>query len=180
MSLDHKWLEILKARGWHLLALAAACGLLLFANNSKWIPILEPWMIQGATFGLFVFGLLSIAGLISASLKFLLVKEFFIRWVRIHADKKNLKKYIPHMTPKERQIIGYLLEKNQKTITADHDGGDASTLISRRIIRIIVVHNQQLDTTRVPMIVPDHLWDVLVKFKHEFPYVPEIRNKIEV
>jgi hypothetical protein len=76
------------------------------------------------------------------------------------------------MTQNERLIIGYLLEKNTKTFTADSDGGHATTLIARGIVKIAGVVGQHITMTDVPMIIPDHYWDVLVQHKDSFPYVP--------
>lgn len=67
---------------------------------------------------------------------------------------KTIENYIPHMTDKEREIIAYLLNKNQKTFTCAVDGGYANTLMSRGIV------------------VPDEVWDILVKHKNQFPYKP--------
>ena len=76
------------------------------------------------------------------------------------------------MTTKEREIIAYLLAKNQKTFTAASDGGHARTLLSRGIVIILARDGQLLDPENVPMTIPDHLWDVLQKHKDEFPYKP--------
>jgi hypothetical protein len=72
----------------------------------------------------------------------------------------------------EREIIAYLLAKNQKTFTAASDGGHARTLLSRGIVIILARDGQLLDPENVPMTIPDHLWDVLQKHKDEFPYKP--------
>jgi hypothetical protein len=85
-------------------------------------------------------------------------------------EKKAVSDYIPHMTPKEKEIIGYLLANNQKTLEADQDGGYANTLISRRIIVLYGQKGQMFRGTHTPMIVPDHVWEVLVKHKSDFPY----------
>ena len=62
----------------------------------------------------------------------------------IHRAKHDVQKYISLMTPKEREIIGYLLAKNQRMFTYKLDGGYASTLISRNIIRCALQHRQML------------------------------------
>jgi hypothetical protein len=171
--LDSKWLEILKESGWKLTAIAGACGLFLIAARRGWIPPLDPWMVQLAAFGLLLCGLLAVASLIAAAVKVLPIQRWVARWITTRREKRSLQNYIPYMTPKEREIVAYLLAKHQKTITAAADGGYAATLLSRGIIRIVAQQGQHLDAENVPMTVPDHLWDLLMEHKSQFPYSPK-------
>jgi hypothetical protein len=61
MTLDPRWLEILRASGWHTAAIAAACGLFLLAGHWEWLPPLEGWIIQVAAFGFLLSGCLTFA-----------------------------------------------------------------------------------------------------------------------
>lgn len=63
-----------------------------------------------------------------------------------------------------------LLAKNKKTFTAASDGGYAATLLSRGIVRVHGQRGQNINLQNVPMTIPDHLWDVLIQCKNEFPY----------
>jgi hypothetical protein len=85
--------------------------------------------------------------------------------------RNEVEEYNPFMTPKEKEIIGYLLKHNLKTFTADSDGGYAVTLLSREIARVAVIDGQIIDQRDVPVIIPDHIWDVLAAYKDQFPYV---------
>jgi hypothetical protein len=135
-----------------------------------WVPPLDPWMVQAASFGLLLFGSLALASFITAAHRFFPLDKWAVHWITIRREKMGLAKRIPYMTPKEREIIGYLLAKNQKTFLAAADGGHAASLLSRGIVVIVARHGQQLDTENVPMTIPDHLWDVLMQHKENFAY----------
>jgi Super-infection exclusion protein B len=169
---DPKWLEILKASGGQSAAASLACGVLLLVGHWGWLPPLDPWIVQVATFGLLLFGFLAIASLVTAINKNAGISEWITYRIERRQAQEEVRGYIPFMTQKEREIIGYLLAKNQKTLEADTDGGYANTLISRRIIILYGQKGQQFRGTHTPMIIPDHVWEVLVKHKSEFPYTP--------
>jgi hypothetical protein len=90
------------------------------------------------------------------------------RWT-IRRERRQVAKDIPTMTAKEREIIGFLLANNQKMFPYTADGGYANTLISKRIVVCALLPRQSTSTFGVPFKVPDHIWDVLVKHKAEFP-----------
>ena len=78
--------------------------------------------------------------------------------------------YIPYMTPKERDIIAYLLAHNQKMFTNTPDGGYANTLISKGIVVCALRRGQTSTYFEMPFEVPDHVWSVLAEHRAEFPY----------
>ncbi len=164
--------DVLREGGLIKAALAAACGCFILAARAGWVPALENWESHAATFGLLLFGFLTLASFLSAAYRFFPPDRWIMHYVNQHRAKREVEKYLPHVTPKEREIIAYLLAKNQKTILADMDGGAAATLLSRGIITIIYQPGQQIDQENATMIVPDHLWDVLQKHREEFPYLP--------
>jgi ABC-type microcin C transport system permease subunit YejB len=129
-------------------------------------------MAQLAMAGLLLFGFLAVASLITAVNKFFPVRKWIVHWVNTHRQKTAVRNYIPHMTDEERAIIAYLLAKNQKTFIAEVNGGYAMTLISRGIVVRAVVQDQVFDFRNTPMAIPDHIWDVLVQHKDQFPYTP--------
>jgi hypothetical protein len=90
----------------------------------------------------------------------------------IRRAKHQVAKDIPQMTPREREIIGYLLAKNQRMFTNTADGGYANTLISKKIVVCALLPGQVFTQFEVPFEVPQHVWNVLVKHKAEFPYTP--------
>jgi hypothetical protein len=173
MTPDPRWLEILKASGWQTAAVAIACGLFLMAASLRWLPPLDPWMVLIAAAGLLLFGCLAVASFLSALFKFFPIQEWFVHWINIRRQKRATQDYIPHMTPQERQIIAYLLAKNQKMFTCSTDGGYATTLISRGILIRALMGGQVFASEDMPVAVPDHIWDVLVAHKDQFPYKPE-------
>jgi hypothetical protein len=85
-------------------------------------------------------------------------------------EAKDAEEYIEHMTEKDREIIGYLLHRNQRMFEADQSAGHARLLYSRGIVRIAAQHGQVIDAENVPFEIPKHIWDVLVKHKAKFPY----------
>jgi hypothetical protein len=182
MTPDPKWLEILKASGWQTAALAAACGCFLLFARWGWLPPLESWMIQLATITFLICAFLALASILSATAKAFSVQARFLRWLSRHSAARAVRDYIPHMTERERLIIGYLLAKNQKMFRAASDGGYASTLLSREIVCVAARPNQMVDMDSLPMMIPDHVWDVLAAHKDKFPYsfTPKHRGDVEV
>jgi hypothetical protein len=128
---DPRWLEILKASGWQTAAVAGACALFLLIAHWGWLPPLEPWMIQLAAIATLICGFLALASFISTTLRFFPVQTWVLHWISRHRAKRAVRDYIPHMTDREKQIIGYLLAKNQKMFSAESDGGFAAPLLSR-------------------------------------------------
>ena len=168
---DPKWLEILKASGWQTAALTAASTTLLYLNAKKWLPVaLDSWVIQTAEVSILVFGFLTVfsVGPPVAKKWKSLWSWLAHRWA-IRRAKHKIEKEIPSMSPKEREIIGYLLAKNEKMFTYASDGGDANTLISKGIVVSALVPGQSVTAYGWPFKVPDHVWDVLVKHRAKFP-----------
>jgi hypothetical protein len=169
---DPKWLEILKASGWQTTAIAIACSVFLFLSHIGLLPPLPDWATLVVWFIGLICGCLAVASWCSAAYNFFPLHIWYLHYQGIWRAKRGLHKYIPYMTPEEKEIIGYLLAKNQKTFTAAADGGHGATLLSRGIIIVLAQHGQQLDSENIPMTIPDPLWDVFVKRKKEFPYSP--------
>lgn len=77
---------------------------------------------------------------------------------------------LDYLSNKEREIISYLLQHNQRMFTAAVDGGHASTLISRGIVTKALRHSQVFDAEDCPMEVPRPVWALLQKHREKFPY----------
>jgi hypothetical protein len=169
MAADPRWLEILKASGGQALALGAACGGLLAAHYFKWIPPLEPWMIHAATFLGILGTILWVVSVGSAFYKFYPIDGWARYYIRQRRAKKDAEKYIPHMSAKEKEIVAYLLATNEKTFTADVDGGHAVTLISRGIVVRHMIPNQSARQDDIPFSIPDNVWAVLENNRDRFP-----------
>jgi hypothetical protein len=175
--LDPKWLEILKASGPKTVACASACGSFLLLNALGWVPPLDVWAVQTAAFGLLLFVCLGVASAATVATEFFRPRERLARWLQRNSEQRAVREYIPHMTEKEREIIAYLLAKNQKTFQTTIDGGHAATLMARGIVR--AAGHQYVDQRRVPFTVPDHLWEVLAQHRANFPYAPPVRGEAE-
>ncbi len=177
MSTDPtRWIDVFKTviatGGWYKLAIASAAGCYWVFARSGIIPDAQPWEIRSAAALTLLFGLLTIASIVTTLLNFFPIRKWILHWVNIRRMKHGFKEYIPVMTPKEREILAYLLAHNQKTFTADSDGGHAASLLSRGIVIVVAQPGQRLDGRRVPMTIPDPIWDVLQQHKAEFPYTP--------
>ena len=73
-------------------------------------------MIIATTFGLLLFGFLVVASLVTAIDKVYPVREWIVHYVNEERFKNAVRAYIPHMSQKDREIIGYLLAKKPKAI----------------------------------------------------------------
>ena len=82
-------------------------------------------MIIAAAFGLILFGFLALAALAAAINKTIPIREWIVHHINEKRFNTEVRKYIPHLSEKDREIIGHLLAKNQKQFTADQDGGYA-------------------------------------------------------
>ncbi|MHB8483387.1 MAG: super-infection exclusion protein B [Nitrospiria bacterium] len=169
---DPKWLEILKASGWQTSAIAAGCGIIFALINTGLLP--SPGataMVLIASAGI-ICGCLAITSILSALFRFIPVNHLIVQWWQHRQIRHSVEKYIPYMTDKEKEIIAWLLKKNQKTFTCDVDGGYANTLISRGIVVPALRSGQTFSTNNMPVVIPDHIWDVLERHKDRFPYTP--------
>jgi hypothetical protein len=169
MTLDPRWLEILKASGWQTAAIAVAGGAFLLIARLGWMPPLAPWMIQLAWAVLLFSSLLAIASLINATFTFLQPKRWILHWIGIRRERRAAEAYVSQMTDRERQILGYLLEKNQSTFVADADGGYAMPLVSRGIIVKALRPGQVYDMSNCPWVIPEHIWQVLLTHRADLP-----------
>jgi len=169
---DPRWLEIIKASGWQTAALSGAAALLLYGSNHKWFQP-EPWIIETAIVVLVVAACLTLASIGSAAVKGSKgPRTWLVRRWTIRQIKHQVAKGIPQMTDKEREIIAYLLTKNQSMFTCTPDGGHANTLISKGIVVRALLPGQAYTEIDVPFRVPDYIWDVLLKHKADFPFTP--------
>jgi hypothetical protein len=178
MTPDPRWLAILKASTWQTLALTLAFGLFI-ALIPSFGGELPYWVWPTVALCFLVCASLSLASILSALLRFFPLNIWIVHWINIARQKREVTRYIPHMTEKEKEIIGYLLAKNQKTLVAAQDGGFAMTLISRAIIVRALAPGQVFYSDDMPMMIPDHIWDVLLRHKAVFPYTQPRAGKTE-
>jgi hypothetical protein len=109
MTPDPRWLGILKASGWQTAALAAASGLLLWANRTGWLPPFEPWMVQAAAVVMVVCGFLALASFASnAAVQIGIWAESIKNW-------SSLRHAIKTLNEAETAFLRAQVEKNEAT-----------------------------------------------------------------
>jgi hypothetical protein len=108
MTLDPKWLDILKASGWQTTFLAIGCAVFLVLARWRVIPTdALPLIIPAMWFGLIVCAFLAAASIGQATLKTFPVHTWVRQWHRKGKIQEGVAMYIPFMTPKDPQIIGH-------------------------------------------------------------------------
>jgi hypothetical protein len=85
-------------------------------------------------------------------------------------DTNAVTEELSELNAKEREIVSYLLHRNERMFTADIDGGHAATLIARGIVKSAVRPGQVFDPTDVPMEIPRAIWNLVKGLKDQFPY----------
>jgi hypothetical protein len=100
---DPRWLEILKASGWQMAAVGAACGLFLLVAHWGWLPPLDPWMIQLAAIAALICSFLAFASVVSATLRLFPIQTWVVHLINRHRAKRAVRNYIPQMTDHEKQ-----------------------------------------------------------------------------
>jgi HEPN domain-containing protein len=86
------------------------------------------------------------------------------------ASDEAIREELSELNEREREIIAYLLHRNQRMFTADLDGGYATTLISRGIVQRALRQGQAFDASDVPMEIPRSVWNIIKTMKDQFPY----------
>jgi hypothetical protein len=76
-----------------------------------------------------------------------------------------VEQYIPQMSEKEREMIGYLLAHNKKSFATAIDDKTARRLMSR----FIAHWSAPPGDGRMSLKIPEHIWEVLVKHRNQFP-----------
>lgn len=178
---DPKWLEILKASGWQTTSLTLACIVILILIKNEIIPTTgSPLWIALPAIGGVIFGFLSLGAIASALVEFFKPERLYATWRAKCQKIKEVRAFIPYMTEKDKEIIGYLLYHNQRMFQTDDDAGYAAPLLSKGIIQIAAKQGQSLDLKRVPFEIPDYIWSELERHRDEFPYKPPQKGKTEV
>jgi hypothetical protein len=156
--MDSRWLEILKASGWHTTFVAFACA--IFLRLAAWgiIPTeAVPWIIPCAWSGLLICGALGLASISQSAVRTFPVHLWMQRRMLLRKAQRKVADYIPFMSDKERQIIGYLLHHRVKMFDCADSGCHAAPLIARGLVVVAAARGQIFDMERVPMAVPDHV-----------------------
>ena len=86
-----------------------------------------------------------------------------------HRDKKRIQRKLDYLIPKEREIIAYLLAKQQRVLEVLPDGEQAASLIAKGFV-VWTARKPPAIHRDITVEVPAHVWDVLVKNRAKFPY----------
>jgi hypothetical protein len=89
----------------------------------------------------------------------------------IRRERVRVENEIPKMNAKEREIVGCLLAKNQRTFTNTGNGGHTNRLLSKGMVVLAVGRGRVFSQSEVPFEVPEHVWEILLEHKSKFPYV---------
>ena len=179
---DPHWLNILlnilRANAWQTGALTIAFALIFMAMKFNMVPTIDDrWMILPVA-GMPIFGMLFLAAIVKPLTENILKKTQARRQLR---DEQSMAhQYIPYMTDKDREIIGYLLHHNQKMFESLENGGHANLLIAKGIIRLAAKVGPIVAVDSMPCEIPDHIWSVLEKHREKFPYTPPPEGESEV
>jgi hypothetical protein len=108
--IDAKWLELLKANGLKLAALAIAFAVLLWMSTVGWIPPLDGWAVQLLVIAMVICGLLAIAAALSQS-------SFVYDKVAASVKKRRALSYaIDTLNPDETDFLKEQIEKGESTV----------------------------------------------------------------
>jgi hypothetical protein len=172
--MDPRWLEILKASGWQLFAIALALlGFWLLLQFEYLPPVQNPWIVYGLPLAILVTGGLSFVALVEHGIKKIeasrtkkkaakRIKEKYME------NKDKFRAYVPHLTEIELRILRYLFQENQKTFVADVTGDLASTLYNQGFVKLVALPGQQLSVMSTTFGVQDFVWEVMVENKKLF------------
>lgn len=176
---DAKWLDFLKAGLPAFLGLAAGCGATVYLNREGLLPapLPEPIALALAVVALISGGLalgLLLAAIYRAIAWFVKPRyEGHLYKKRDAKRKREFIAYIPYLSPKERQIFGFLLHHNRRTFTNTSDCGYAAELLSLGYVQMIGRNGQRVEYWSVPFGVPDPVWEALEENRDAFSYVPQ-------
>jgi len=151
----------------------SSCGGLLYLSITDLIPGMEN-LVPLLWIATFIAAALAVAAFLSDLEQ--RVRRWGAVWERHRARKnaaREFRSYLPFLSDKERQILGYIREKKLKTFEAAMDGGYANGLLARRFIVQIAAPGQVFNEQSATMAVPDFVWAILQEQPDHFPYKPE-------
>lgn len=177
MDIFIEWLKnLIKAGGQKAFAIAIACGILIWIDYKEIFllsqNIKETTVILGVTSAS-----VAIINLVAAIVK--LVRPIIFNEIWKFRQRRKVQNYLLRLTEKEKEIIAYLLAKNQTMFTCDSDGEEARTLITSGFVVCALRPGQVFIEGEVPHAIPEYVWTVLVKNKDLFPYQPANDDDIE-
>ncbi len=170
MSAESRWLDLLKAPGPQLFAIGAACLAFLYAVAEGWLPRISDQvrLLVAAFMLLCLFLWLATVWTWATGKASTALGRWRSKRARAHFLLR-LADEIETFSPKELEIVAYLLVNDMRMFQGDLDGGNAATLIARRVV---VRGNRGPMITRMnemPWKIEDDVWEVLYACKEKFP-----------
>jgi hypothetical protein len=163
--------DAINASAWRLFGLAAGLSVFASAKLYRW-----PLDVGDADSGT----VLAIAVVsISAGIAFgAFLQAAFGAAVRVfravqavwhdRAVKRRFGDRLSALSPIERQIIARLIADRRRSFEVDQSGGHAARLIAEGFFRLQLAPNQAGHMFRVPVVVPDSMWQILSERSADF------------
>lgn len=172
-----EWLKnLIKTGGRKAFAIAMACGILLWIDHKEILALSPNYKNLIVILGI-TSGSVAVTSFVAAIAE--LVRPIIGNEIWKLRARKKVQKYLPRLTEKEKEIIAYLLAKNQTMFTCDSDGEEARTLIASGFVVCALRPGQVFIEGEVPHAIPEYVWTVLIKNKDLFPYQPANDDDIE-
>jgi hypothetical protein len=165
--MDPRWLEILKAGAWQLLALCIAFSAFwAFLHFGILPPINSVWVVYGVPLAALICGALAFAAVLDSgvgSLKKWRIEQNSRKSLqgKVKAEILRFTQYIPHLTQTEFEILAFLFQNEQRTFTANITGDRASSLYSQGFIKLVSQPGQQISALSATFQIPDTVWEAM-------------------
>lgn len=159
-----------KLGGWTS-AFFAAAGVVFFILRERQLldlHLVEPWV--GAVIGLATLGSAAVSLGALATWLTKCASRGWNYWSEVRATNRRKYATLLHLrtlTETEQAIFGYLLAKNERSFESAQDGGWASSLYAKGLA--IPRHDIPYHLDDRTFIIPDYVWQELLKMKSELP-----------
>lgn len=87
----------------------------------------------------------------------------------IRARRQSVIRHLDTLSQKEREILGWLLARNQRNFMGDADGGYAAGLIGNRLVQPNLPPHGAARLNDFPYTIPDFVWKELKRREADFP-----------
>jgi hypothetical protein len=153
---------------WRAAAFAVAGAILLSLNAWGTLPFeLPSWALP-------IIGVITVVAAAIAILDLMKTLVFAlgatIKWLgELWTERQarcRVLRYLDTLSPREKEILGYLLARNERSIISALDGGYAQPLVAKGILR----RPRQMGTSEdMTHIIPEFVWLELKRRQNEFP-----------
>ncbi|MFB9982823.1 hypothetical protein ACFSQQ_26205 [Mesorhizobium kowhaii] len=171
---DLGWfVQALGLRASLIAGLALACAILVLAPviGVTTFSGIDPTVMSFARVGLAVFGSLTLMNLAVATwggVRWIGSKLAEIRSRSAH--KAAAAASLNELTARERNILAFLVTRNERHFVSNINGGYAASLIGRGLIHLAARPGQSLSALSVPFTVDEYVWEALQARREEFKH----------